>query len=340
MSGLLALLDDIAALAKLAAAQVDDIAGQAAKVGVKVAGSVMDDAAKAGAKAAGVVVDDTAVTPKYVQGLPAAREIPIVWAIAKGSLFNKLVILLPAALALESFAPWLIPPLLLIGGAYLCFEGAEKVLHALSPHDDHAVVPETLDAAHLERERIAGAIKTDFILSAEIMTIALAAIEAESVWIEGVVLAVVAIGITALVYGAVAILVKADDFGLRLAQAGRLAATRSLGLGIVKGMPSLMSLISTIGTAAMLWVGGSIVLHAAHEMGWSPIYDWIHHAAEFVAHSVPDAAAPAAQWLATAGLDGLFGLALGIALVPMATRVFAPLAGLFRRGKAAGDGGH
>ena len=171
MSGLLALLDDVAAIAKLAAAQVDDVASQAAKVGAKVGATVLDDAAKAGAKAAGVVIDDAAVTPKYVTGLPAARELPIIWKIARASFFNKLVILLPAALLLNAFLPWLVTPLLMLGGCYLCFEGAEKVLHWLYPHkESHAQEAEELDAAHLEEQRVAGAIKTDFILSAEIMT--------------------------------------------------------------------------------------------------------------------------------------------------------------------------
>jgi predicted DNA repair protein MutK len=330
MSGLLALLDDVAALAKLAAAQVDDVAGQAAKVGAKVAGSVIDDAAKAGAKAAGVVIDDAAVTPKYVHGLPAARELPIVWAIARGSLWNKLVILLPAALLLQSFAPWLLPPLLMLGGAYLCFEGAEKVLHAVAPHGEDHHVPESLDAAHLERERVQGAIKTDFILSAEIMTIALAAIETGSVWIEGAVLALVAVGITAMVYGGVAVLVKADDFGLRLSQVGRLAATRALGLRIVHAMPGVMAVISTVGTAAMLWVGGSIVIHGLDELGWPQLYDAIHHLADVAAHAVPVAEGFVA-WAVTAALDGLAGLVLGFALIPVAKYVIGPAVSLFRR---------
>ena len=334
MSGLLALLDDIASLAKLAAAQVDDIAGQAAKVGAKVSTAVLDDAAKAGAKAAGVVIDDTAVTPKYVTGLPAARELPIVWSIAKGSVRNKLVILLPAVLALEAFAPWLMPPLLMIGGAFLCFEGAEKILHLLAPRSDAHHAPGTLDAAHLEKERIAGAIKTDFILSAEIMTIAMAAIEAESIWLKGAILVVVAVGLTALVYGAVALLVKADDAGLRLAQTGRLAATRATGRGIVKAMPGVMRVISTVGTAAMLWVGGSIVLHGLKDLGVKAPYEAIHHVAEAAAHAVP-AAEGAVAWLVTAGLDGLFGLALGLVLVPVATHVILPVAGLLRRKRPA-----
>jgi uncharacterized protein len=331
MSGLLALLDDVAALARLAAANLDDIAGQTAKVGAKVAGSVLDDAAKAGSKAAGVVIDDAAVTPKYVTGLPAARELPIVWAIARGSIFNKLVILLPVLLALQAFAPWAMAPLLMLGGGYLCFEGAEKVLHWLHPHEDHGPVPQTLDAAHLEKERVAGAIKTDFILSAEIMTISLAAIEADSLWIEAVVLVLVALGITALVYGAVALIVKADDFGLRLGTAGRLGATRALGRGIVRGMPAVMAVISLVGTLAMLWVGGSIVIHGADELGFGAPYHLIHDIAARAAHAVP-AAAGAVEWLVTAGLDGLAGLVLGLLTVPVATRVILPLVARLRRG--------
>lgn len=327
MSGLLALLDDIAALAKLAAAQVDDVAAQASRVGVKVAASVIDDTAKAGAKSLGVVIDDTAVTPKYVHNLPAARELPIVFKIARGSVFNKLVILLPLALLLDAFAPWLMTPLLMLGGMYLCFEGAEKVLHALMPHPpEETDEPETqkLDAARLEEERVAGAIKTDFILSAEIMTIALAAIEASGVLTRGVVLALVAVGITTLVYGAVALLVKADDVGLVMAQAGRLRTTRALGHGIVKSMPGLMTAISTVGTAAMLWVGGSIVVHGLETLGFGVIGHTITGAAETAALMLPSAQA-AIEWIVTAALDGLFGLALGLLLVPVVNRIVLPV---------------
>ncbi len=324
MSGLLALLDDVAALAKLAAAHVDDVAAQAGRVGVKVAGSVIDDTAKAGAKSLGVVIDDTAVTPKYVQHLPAARELPIVWKIARGSIFNKLVILLPLALLLDNFAPWLMTPLLMLGGAYLCFEGAEKVAHLLMGHEDGAHdEPHALDAARLEEERVAGAIKTDFILSAEIMTIALAAIEAQGVLTRGIVLALVAIGITALVYGAVALLVKMDDAGLKLAQIGRLSATRAFGRWLVKAMPGIMTAISTIGTAAMLWVGGQIVTHGLEVLGFGAIAHSIETAATGAAHLVGLAEA-AVEWIVVAALDGAFGLALGLALLPIVGRVFVP----------------
>ena len=333
MSGLLSLLDDVAALAKLAAVHIDDVASQASRAGVKIAGTVIDDAAKAGSKSLGVVIDDAAVTPKYVQNLPAARELPMVWKIARGSIFNKLVILLPAALLLSVFAPWLLTPLLMLGGAYLCFEGAEKILHLIHPAADHGPVPETLDAAHLEAERVAGAIKTDFILSAEIMTIALAQMTSDSLWVTGFALAVVAVGITALVYGSVAILVKADDVGLRLAQVGRLAFTRSLGIGIVKTMPWVLAAISAIGTAAMLWVGGSIVVHGLEVLGWGVIGEQIHDLAILAVQLVGRAGA-VVEWIVTAALDGIFGLVLGLAIIPIVKYVMAPVARLFPWGRS------
>ena len=306
MSGLLALLDDVAAIAKLAAAQLDDIAAQASK---------------AGAKAAGVVVDDAAVTPKYVTGLPAARELPIIWKIARASFFNKLVILLPAALLLNAFLPWLLTPLLMIGGAYLCFEGAEKVYHLFVPHKDHGPQEaETLDAAHLEEQRVKGAIKTDFILSAEIMTITLSAIEADQWWLQGLILAVVAIGITALVYGAVALLVKMDDVGLKLSQVGQLPVTRALGRAMVTHMPTVMTVIATVGTAAMLWVGGNILVHGLHDLGWHFPYETIKHLAEAIGGK-----GGFVNWLVTATIDGVLGLAFGLALIPAVGRVLAAL---------------
>ncbi len=315
MSGLLALLDDVAAIAKLAASQIDDIAAQATK---------------AGSKAAGVVIDDAAVTPKYVTGLPATRELPIVWKIARASFFNKLVILLPIALVLNAAIPWLLTPLLMIGGAYLCFEGAEKVWQLLFPHHESDVQQaETLDAAHLEEQRVKGAIKTDFILSAEIMTISLAAIEADNIWIEGIVLAMVAIAITAAVYGAVALLVKADDVGLKISQVGRFAITRWFGMAIVKSMPMVMTLISTIGTAAMLWVGGNIIVHGLHTLGMHFPYETIHHLAVMVSQQVSTGQA-VVEWLVTATADGIIGLALGLALIPVAKFLLVPTMKLLR----------
>lgn len=325
MSGLLALLDDVAAIAKLAASQVDDVASQAAKVGAKVGATVLDDAAKAGAKAAGVVIDDAAVTPKYVTGLPATRELPIIWKIARASFFNKLVILLPAALLMNAFLPWLVTPLLMLGGCYLCFEGAEKIWHVLNPHpESHVQEAEVLDAAHLEEQRVKGAIKTDFILSAEIMTISLAAIENDSWVMSGFILAVVAIGITALVYGAVALLVKMDDVGLKLSQVGRLALTRSFGLWLVKAMPTLMSVISIVGTAAMLWVGGNIIVHGLEVLGWH----WPYETIKGIAKSVGGESG-FIVWAVTAALDGVIGLILGLILIPIVTKLIVPVFGVF-----------
>ncbi|AWB48436.1 DUF808 domain-containing protein [Gemmobacter aquarius] len=322
MSGLLALLDDVAAIAKVAAASVDDIAGAAAK---------------AGAKAAGVVIDDAAVTPKYVHGFEADRELPIIWRIARGSLKNKLVILLPVALLLANFAPWAVTPLLMIGGAYLCFEGAEKLYHALVPAKDHAVEADfdTKDPAHLEEEKVAGAIKTDFILSAEIMTIALAAIPDSNFWTEAITLAIVGTVITVGVYGAVALIVKMDDLGLHMAATGRTGAGRAFGRGLVKAMPGFMSVLSTIGTAAMLWVGGNIITHGLDVLGWPWIYDSIHHLAEVAAHATPVLPGVLA-WAVTATFDGAFGVILGLLLIPVATRVIGPaIAAVTGKKKAA-----
>lgn len=311
MSGLLALLDDVAAIAKVAAASIDDIAAAAAK---------------AGAKAAGVVIDDAAVTPKYVQGFESKRELPIIWRIALGSLKNKLIILLPAAMLLSSFAPQWITPLLMIGGAYLCFEGAEKVFHILFPHADAAVDADfdTKDPLKLEEEKIAGAIKTDFILSAEIMTIALAEIPADILWLQAVTLAIVGIAITAAVYGTVALIVKMDDLGLLMAARGRLSATRSIGRGLVLGMPVLMSVLSTVGTAAMLWVGGSIIVHGLEVLGWPWLGHTIDGWADTAAAVLPSAAG-FIKWTVKAAVDGVLGLLLGIALIPLATRVVGPV---------------
>ncbi|MEQ8258152.1 MAG: DUF808 domain-containing protein [Roseovarius confluentis] len=322
MSGLLALLDDVASLVKVAAASIDDVAGQAAK---------------AGAKAAGAAIDDAAVTPKYLTGFAPARELPIVWKIARGSLFNKLVFLLPAGLALSNFAPWLIPPLLMLGGAYLCFEGAEKVAHALGVGKHHGGPDgshQTKDPAHLEEKRVEGAIKTDFILSAEIMTIALSNIPPSNFWMEAATLAVVAVGITVAVYGAVALIVKADDAGLFMAQNGNLGVTRGLGRGIVKGMPYFLKLLMIVGTAAMLWVGGAIILHSLSEMGWSMPYDTIHHWAEDAAHAV-DRFQGFVAWAVQVAADGVFGLVLGTLLIPLGTKVVAPVwASVFGKGAA------
>lgn len=333
MSGLLALLDDVAAIAKVAAASLDDVAGQAVK---------------AGSKAAGAVIDDAAVTPKYIQGFSPARELPIIWRIALGSLRNKLIILLPLALLLSSFAPWLITPLLMIGGAYLCYEGAEKVHHLLFPGRGHDAGQQAVKVAagedgavQLEEARVAGAIKTDFILSAEIMTIALAAIPPESIWMEALILAMVGIIITAAVYGGVAFIVKMDDIGLALSRyRGWTAASglvRGLGRGLVRGMPVFMKILTIVGTAAMIWVGGSIVIHGLESFGFS----WLGHEIEHLAEEAADATGEAGalhggvHWAVTAFFDGIFGLVLGFALIPLAKHVVSPLIARFTGRPAA-----
>lgn len=323
MSGLLALLDDVAAIAKLAATSVDDVAAQAIK---------------AGSKTAGVLIDDAAVTPKYVTGFRPDRELPIIGRIAVGSVRNKMLILLPAAMILSAFAPWLITPLLMLGGAYLCFEGAEKVFHWLFPHAD-AHVEEDLDVkdpAHLEEERVAGAIKTDFILSAEIMTISLASIPESGFWFEAATLAVVGIGITIAVYGSVAIIVKADDVGLRMAERGRLSPTRAIGRGLVRGMPGFLRLLTIVGTAAMLWVGGSIIIHGLKDLGWPVIYDGIHDLAHGAVAGINGPLTGLVEWAIVAGLDGILGLVIGMLLIPVVTRVIGPALDRLTGKKAAG----
>ena len=311
--GLLALLDDVAGIVKITAASLDDIAGQAAKAGVK---------------AAGAVIDDAAVTPNYVHGFNADRELPIVARIAWGSVKNKLLFLLPAALLLSLFAPWLITPLLMIGGAYLCYEGAEKVFHALAPHSAEAheatLEPAAVDPKTLEDQKVAGAIKTDFILSAEIMTIILAAIEVPDFWTRAAILAVAGVGITFAVYGAVALIVKADDFGVWTATHARTGLGRAFGRGIVAFMPRFMQVLSLVGTAAMTWVGGSIVAHGLYEFGWDLPEHIIEGAAHWAEATFP-AIAGFAGWFATAFVDFFFGLALGALLIPVASKVIAPL---------------
>nr|WP_319246773.1 DUF808 domain-containing protein [uncultured Celeribacter sp.] len=312
MSGLLALLDDVAGIAKIAAANVDDIAGQAVK---------------ASAKAAGAVIDDAAVTPKYVHGFAPARELPIVGKIALGSIRNKLLILLPLALLLSVFAPWMITPLLMLGGSYLCFEGAEKVYHLFKPHAPHAdgQPAEAGDPAHLEEAKVSGAVKTDFILSAEIMTIILAALDpGGSLWMRAGALAIAGIIITVVVYGGVALIVKADDFGLWLTRVGRLSTTRALGRGIVKFMPVFMSGLMIVGTAAMIWVGGSIVIHGLYELGVLHPYEDIHHLAVAAGHAF-EGATGAIEWTVTAFCDGVLGLMYGLILIPIVSRIINPI---------------
>jgi len=295
-AGLFGLLDDVAALARMAAASVDDIGAAAGR---------------ATAKAAGVVVDDTAVTPQYVHGITAERELPIIKRITIGSLRNKIVFILPAALLLSQFAPWLLTPLLMCGATYLCFEGAEKVLGRFLHHGEagHRDKPSAVVGPDAEKRVAAGAIRTDFILSAEIMVIALNEVASEAFWPRLIILLVVAIVITLGVYGVVALIVKMDDIGLSLAQRSS-SALRRLGRGLVAGMPRLLTALSTVGTVAMLWVGGHILLQGSDTLGWHLPYGLVHHLEEAVHHAVPGVGG-VLGWLVNTAISAVVGLVVG-----------------------------
>ena len=302
-AGLFALLDDVATLARLAAASIDDVGAAAGR---------------ASAKAAGVVVDDTAVTPQYVAGVAAEREIPIIKKIAVGSLRNKLLFILPAALILSQFLPWLLTPLLMCGGTYLCYEGAEKVWERLGgahhgPHGDDESHTASELGPEQEKSMVAGAIRTDFILSAEIMVIALNEVADEAFASRAAILIVVAIAITILVYGVVAGIVKMDDVGLRLTQRASATAQR-IGHAMVRAMPRLLAVISIVGTAAMLWVGGHILLVGVDDLGWHAFYDWVHHLEEDIAHAVSGIGG-ALAWLFNTAVSAAIGLVVGAVVV-------------------------
>lgn len=304
-SGLAALLDDVAMIAKLAAASLDDVGAAAGRAGVK---------------AAGVVIDDTAVTPRYVTGFTPDRELPVIARIARGSIVNKLAFILPAALLLSALLPWAITPILMVGGAYLCFEGAEKLLEALRPHAETASDNTAeLGSAEHEAAMISGAIRTDLILSAEIMAIALNEVATETIWMQAGILIVVAIAITVGVYGVVGLIVKMDDIGLHLAQRSS-AVSQAVGRTLVKGMPALLAALSTIGIAAMIWVGGGIILHGLHEFHLTPLPEWVDHAAEAAGAAVPMASGLAA-WLVEAAGSGVLGLVVGAVIVVIHHRI-------------------
>lgn len=296
--GLFALFDDVATLARLAAASVDDVGAAAGRASVK---------------AAGVVVDDTAVTPQYVHGVAAERELPIIRKIAIGSLRNKLLFILPAALLLSQFLPWLLTPILMLGGTYLAYEGAEKVWERISGGghgDGHTAAEHGEDA---EATMVAGAIRTDFILSAEIMVIALNEVADESFLPRAIILVVVAIGITLLVYGVVGLIVKMDDVGLSLTQRAS-AVSQKVGHGLVRAMPVLLSVISTVGVAAMLWVGGHILLVGVDDLGWHAPYDLVHHLEEQVHHAV-EGVGSVLGWLVNTAASAVVGLVVGAVVV-------------------------
>ena len=302
-SGLIALLDDVATIAKLAAASLDDVAGAAGK---------------ATAKATGVVVDDTAVTPRYVVGLTPERELPIIGKIAWGSLRNKVLVLLPAALLLTAFAPFLTTPLLMIGGAYLTFEATEKILEKLLHEHEHEeqLVDSMGDPVELEKMQVKGAIRTDFILSAEIMAIALASLEHLSLITTALALLVVALAITIGVYGVVALIVKLDDIGLHLAQRSR-PGVRKFGNALVRIVPNMLKALAGIGTAAMLWVGGGILVHGLEELGVLEIVPRTIHAIADAAGQPSGSFSGVVKWLVGAIGGAIVGLAIGgiIALV-------------------------
>jgi predicted DNA repair protein MutK len=295
--GLVGLLDDVAALAKLAASSVDDVGAAAGKASMK---------------AAGVVVDDAAVTPGYVKDLAAERELPIIRRIAVGSLRNKVLFILPAALLLSEIAPKVVEVLLMGGGAFLCYEGAHKVIHALRRDDHDHDVPAAVRGPEAEAAVVSGAIRTDFILSAEIMVIALKEVLEEGLAARAAILVIVAVAITAVVYGAVALIVKMDDVGIALIQRGP-GRTARLGRLLVTGMPRLLAVLSVVGTAAMLWVGGHLLLASADELGWSWPYDLVHD----LEHAVHDVGGVGGVlgWLANTGASAVVGLVVGSLLV-------------------------
>ncbi len=295
-SGLIALLDDVAAIAKLAASSLDDVAAASAK---------------AGAKAAGVVIDDAAVTPKYVTGFTPDRELPMIWKIAKGSLRNKLLILMPIFMALAAFLPQALTPLLMVGGAFLCFEAAEKVaerlgLHGHAEHD----TPVILEPAAHESKMVTGAIRTDMILSAEILAIALGTLGSMALATKAIALATVSIVVTFGVYGAVGLIVKMDDVGLKLAAHDN-GLSQAIGRVLVTGMPKLLAALSVIGTAAMAWVGGGIIVHGLEEIAFLTIIPHLFHDWAHAAGAVMPFAAGAVEWIAGATLAGIFGIFIG-----------------------------
>jgi len=297
-SGLVALLDDVAAIAKIAATSLDDVAGAAGK---------------AGTKAVGVVIDDAAVTPGYAVGFTPDRELPIVFKIALGSLRNKFVFLLPGALVLSAFAPWAVTPILMLGATYLCYEAAEKIAELLLHHDEADEPDElALSSAELEKEKVSGAIRTDMILSAEIMAIALNDVASRPLWIQAAALAVVGLLITIGVYGLVALIVKMDDIGLHLSQR-KLASSRAFGRGLVKAMPVVLTLLTQVGTAAMLWVGGGIVVHGLEHFHLPQIPHLVHALSDWAGQA--PGVGLVTGWLGYAVGSAIVGLIVGAVIV-------------------------
>ncbi|MDK8454032.1 DUF808 domain-containing protein [Corynebacterium marquesiae] len=297
--GLFALLDDVALIARSAASSVDDVAALAGKTSVK---------------AAGVVVDDAAVTPQYVEGIKPQRELPMIWRITKGSLINKLVIILPIAMILSWIAPWALTPILMCGGTFLCFEGAEKILHHVLPHREKETESVQEKGAEAEDSLVKSAITTDLILSAEIMVISLNEVINEPFWMRLGALIFVGIMLTLGVYGAVGLLVKMDDIGLALNK--RHNGNSTIGTALVKGMPIVLDIIGVIGTAAMLWVGGHIVVKGLHEFGMDQPHEFIASVTENISNG-------ALAWLADTGISMVCGLVLGVVVATIVMAVKA-----------------
>ncbi|HEY9092795.1 DUF808 domain-containing protein [Parasphingorhabdus sp.] len=319
-SGLVALLDDVAAIAKVAAASVDDI-GAAAKVAATSVDDIGVAASRAGAKTAGVVIDDAAVTPSYVTGFSPARELPIIAKIAKGSLKNKLLILLPAAVLLGQFASFLIPGILIIGGLFLSYEAAEKVLELLKIDETNKQeAPVIIEGEVHEDKMVSGAIRTDLILSAEIMAIALSEVTGEVWWQQAIILALIGILITVAVYGAVALIVKMDDIGLHLAQKNG-GFISSFGRSLVTFMPKLLSAISIIGTVAMAWVGGGLLVHNAAALGWHGPEHLIEMIARPIAALTPQTMSGFLDWTVFAFLSAILGIVIGSILAPIIHKI-------------------
>lgn len=299
--GLVALLDDIAALTRAAAASIDDIGAAAGKATIK---------------AAGVVVDDTAVTPRYVDGVAPERELPMIRRIALGSIRNKLLIILPVAMLLSQFLPQALPYLLIAGGLYLCYEGAEKVYEGLTGHHAETGPTTARTGAEFEDAMVSGAVRTDLILSAEIMILSLSSVESEPFFTRLAVLIVVALVITALVYGVVALIVKMDDAGLALARRDS-AFSKRLGRAMVAAMPRVMSVLTVVGVAAMLWVGGHILLVNVGEAGFTWPADRLHDVEHWAGDLLPGASG-FLSWTAGTVTSAIAGLVVGAVVVAIA----------------------
>ncbi len=297
-SGLFALLDDIAVLAKAAASSLDDMAAAAMK---------------ASAKSVGVVIDDAAVTPQYVQGIAPSRELPVVKRITLGSLRNKFIFILPVALILTTWAPWALPVLLIFGGSYLAFEGAEKFLawFGVHLHEEKKNPLEVVEnSEEFENKLVGGAVRTDLILSTEIMLIALSNVGHHPFWEQVGILAIIALVMTAGVYGVVALLVKMDDIGLRMSKSNR-KLTPIIGRGLVKAMPHVFTVLSVVGTIAMLWVGGHIFAKSLSDLGFTPLYDVAHD----IAHWAEGFAGSVGAWIGDTAYSAVVGLVLGLVIV-------------------------